>query len=272
MHPRTMYALSVVLALIIGTVSVALADYTITVTIGDTTLGPVTNGPVNIAGNYTHAATGGQITITDSGGTAQVLLPNAGQDTTLDSIKLVYARITANNANVTNFPLSFQAQMTSGPDTPTNTVYYKINAVGVFQLAAGSSFLVGDYLQNPLTQGYTFLQQQQYTPGNVAFNIAPAGAPWPPPGHVDLSNDRVLRVETAIKLANGRWLDFNTGATPSRFILMYNSPSPDQCGGADDCQTDVPSLYLPGLLKWGDCHGKKGWFCRVFKMGCPESP
>jgi hypothetical protein len=272
MHLKITSGLSLVVVLIFAPLSLALADYTITVTIGNTTLPAVTNGPVNIAGIYTHAATGGQITIADSGGTAQVLLPNAGQDNVLDSIKLVNARITANNPNVTNFPLSFQAQMTSGPDTPVNTVYYKINAVGVFQVALGSSFLIGDYLQNPLTEGYTFLQQQQFTPGNVAFNIAPPGASWPPPGHADLSGNRVLRVETAIKLANGRWLDFNTGANPSRFILMYSSPSPDQCDGAPDCQADVPSMYLPGLLKWSECHGKKGWFCRVFRIGCPELP
>src|SRR5690349_9475665 len=140
MHLKFACRLFLVHALIIGPVSLVFADYTITVTIGDTTLPAVVNGPVNIAGVYMHAATGGQITISDSGGTAQVLLPNAAQDNLLDSIKLVNARITANNANVTNFPLSFQAQMTQGPTTPQNTVFYKIQAVGLFQQPAGSSF------------------------------------------------------------------------------------------------------------------------------------
>src|SRR5690348_18317213 len=77
MRSQIGWCLSVVLAIIIGPVSLALADYTITVTIGDTTLNPVINGPVPIKGNYTHAATGGTITIADWGGTAQVFLPNA---------------------------------------------------------------------------------------------------------------------------------------------------------------------------------------------------
>jgi hypothetical protein len=262
--------LSLALAISFIGATLALADYTITVTIGDTTLTPVTNGSVNIAGSYSHQATGGSITISDSGGTAQVVFTPVN-DATEDGIRLINARITATNASVTNFPISFQGQMAEGPDTPTNTVYYKMKAVGVFQQATGSSFLIGDYLQNPLTEGFTFLQQVQYTPGNIAFTINPSGAPWPPYGHVDLSGDRVLRVETAVKLANGKWLDFNT-TNNGRFIQMYNSSVPDQCGGDPDCQTDVPSMYLPGLLKWSDCHGKKSWLCRWFGIWCPASP
>jgi len=254
MRPKILCWLLGVLALIVGPVSLALADYTITVTIGDTTL-TQTNNPVNIAGTYTHAATGGQITIANSGGTAQVLLPNAGQDGILDSIKLVYARITANNASVTNFPLSFQAQMTQGPNTPQSTVFYKMTAVGVFQVNAGSSFAMGDYLKNPSTDGFTFLQQATYTPGNVLMQLTPGGVSWPPPGHVDLSGDRLLRVDTAIQLANGRFLDFNTGANPSRYILMYNDSSPDQCTtGRRKCEHRT--LYLPCAMKGNECYMK----------------
>jgi len=261
MHLRIACWLSVILFVSLARAPFVLADYTITVTIGDTTLSPVTNGPVNIAGTYTHAATGGQITIANSGGTAQVLLPNAAQDNLLDSIKLVYAKITANNVSVTNFPLSFQAQMVEKPNTPESTVFYKLAVLGLFQTATGSSFLIGDYLKNPLTEDFTFLQAVQYTPGNILMSLNPAGSPWPPPSHVDLSGDRLLRVETAIRLANGKWLDFNTGANPSRFILMYNDSSPDQCPpgskpGSKKCKKDQ-SMYLPCAMKRSECQSKK---------------
>jgi hypothetical protein len=235
-----------------------LADYTIIVTIGDTTL-TQTNNPVNIAGTYSHAATGGQITITDisSSKLAQVLLPNAAQDNVVDSIKLVNAKITANNASVTNFPLSFQAQMTEGPRTPDSMVFYKILVLGLWQTATGSSFLIGDYVKNPLTEDFTFLQAAPYTPGNLLMQIPPSGIAWPPPSHAELTGDRILRVETAIKLANGKWLNFDTGANPSRFIMMYNDSSPDQCppggkAGSKNCKRDA-SLYLPCAMKKSEC-------------------
>ena len=258
MRSQIGWCLSVVLAIIIGPVSLALADYTITVTIGDTTLNPVINGPVPIKGNYTHAATGGTITIADWGGTAQVFLPNAGQDNVLDSIQLVNAKITATNTSVTNFPLSFQAQMTEGPRTPDSIVFYKLAVLGLFQTATGSSFLIGNYVKNPLTEVFTFLQAVQYTPGNILMSLNPAGISWPPPSHADLTGDRVLRVETAIALANTKFLDFKTtGVNPPRSILMYNSSSPDQCPpGSKKCHKSR-GMYLPCSMKPSECKMKK---------------
>ena len=253
-----------------------MADVTITVSIGDTTLTPVTNGPVTIPqGTYTHAATGGSITIANSGGTAQVEFPSFKNDGTEDSIRLVNARITANNTSVNNFPISFQGQMESPPDTPP-TIYYKMKAVGWFQQASGSSILVGMYLNNPTTEGFIFLNQQQYTPGATTFTINPPGTAWPPAGHSDEAGTRILRVDTAIKLANTRFLDFNT-TNNGRAIEMYSSGSPDKgkyCDPADKgCdEQDVPGLYLPSLLKWNDGMGKSNWFCRTFGIFCPPLP
>lgn len=255
--------------------SIALADYVITVTIGDTTLPPVTNGPVTIPedSTYSHAATGGSVKINKSGGTAaQVEFTQGLIDSNDDAIRLINTRITAQNGNVTNFPIIIQGRMTANPTTPP-ALYYKMKAAGLFSYGPGSSILVGMYLKNPLTEGFTFLNQAQYTPGATNFSLTPPGTQWPPVGHADLSGDRILRVETAFKLPINRYLDFNTSAN-NRFIGMYNSASPDKsrsCDGSDkDCvEEDVPGLYLPGLLEWSDCHGRSNWFCRVFRFWCP---
>lgn len=268
--------LAVMTAFTLAIASTAHADYTITVSIGDTTLPSVTNGPVVIPpGNYTHAATGGSVTIANSGGTAQVEFPSFKDDSAADSIKLVNTRITAANASVNNFPIVFQGQMEPNPNTPP-TIYYKMKAVGLFQQAAGSSILVGIYLKNPTSEGFTFLNQQQHTPGALAFTINPPGTGWPPSGHVDLGGTRILRVDTAIKLAYGKYLDFNTSGN-TRFIEMYSSGTPDKgkfCDPADSpCQEeDVPGLYLPSLLQWNDGHGRQNWFCRAFGFFCRNWP
>lgn len=268
--------LAVMTALTLAVASAALADYTITVTIGDTTLPPVTNGPVPIpAGIYTHAATGGSVTIINSGGTAQVEFPSFKSDGAEDSIKLVNTRITANNASVNNFPISFQGQMQPNPTTPP-TKYYKMKAVGYFQLASGSSILVGMYMKNPTSEGFTFLNQQQHTPGANPFTINPPGTGWPPSGHSALAGTRIIRVDTAIKLAINKWLDFNT-TTNGRAIEMYSSGTPDKgtsCEPSDPtCQEEeVPGLYLSSLLEWNDGFGRQNWFCRAIGLFCSDWP
>lgn len=271
--------LAVITALSLAVASTALADYTITVTIGDTTLPAVTNGPVPIAGNYTHATTGGSITIANSGGTAQVEFPAIKNDPNEDSIKLVNARITATGGTVNNFPISFQGQEQANPITAP-TIYYKMNVVGLFQQATGSSILVGMYMKNPTSEGFTFLNQQQYTPGvipgAIAFTIAPPGTGWPPSGHSQLSGTRIIRVDTAIKLALNRFLDFNT-TNNSRAIEMFSSGVPDKGKSCDPLDTtcqeeEVPGLYLPSLLDWNDGLGRQNWFCRTIGLFCSDWP
>ena len=268
---------AVITALTLAVASTALAGYTITVTIGDTTLPPVTNGPVTIpAGIYTHAATGGSVTIANSGGTAQVDFPTAiKNDANEDSIKLVNTRITANNSSVNNFPISFQGQMEPNPTTPP-TIYYKMMMVGAFQQGAGSSILVGMYMKNPTSEGFTFLQQQQHTPGAITFSYSPPGTAWPPSGHSALGGTRVLRVDTAIKLASGKFLDFNTTGN-NRAVEMFSSGTPDKGKSCDPSDTtcqeeDVPGLYLPSLLEWNDGLGRQNWFCRSIGLFCSDWP
>ena len=268
--------LAVMTALTLAVASAALADYTITVTIGDTTLPAVTNGPVTIpAGTYTHAATGGSVTIANAGGTAQVEFPSFKSDGAEDSIKLVNTRVTANNVSVNNFPIRFQGQMQPNPTTPP-VKYYKMKAVGYFQQTAGSSILVGMYMKNPTSEGFTFLNQQQHTPGANPFTINPPGTGWPPSGHSELSGTRIIRVDTAIKLANTKWLDFNT-ATNGRAIEMYSSGTPDKGKSCDPSDTtcqeeEVPGLYLSSLLEWNDGFGRQNWFCRAIGLFCSDWP
>ncbi|NOS82221.1 MAG: hypothetical protein HOP32_11640 [Nitrospira sp.] len=276
MKMQFVYRLAVMTALTLAFASAALADYTITVTIGDTTLPPVTNGPVIIpAGTYLHAATNGSVTIAASsaGATPQVEFPSLKSDGVEDSIKLVNTRITA-NTSVNNFPISFQGQMMPNPITPP-TKYYKLKMAGVFQQGTGSSILVGMYMKNPTSEGFTFLQQQQHTPGAIAFSYSPPGTGWPPSGHSALGGTRIIRVDTAIKLANGKYLDFNT--TNGRFIEMYSSGTPDKGTSCDPSDTtcqeeDVPGLYLSSLLEWNDGLGRQNWFCRVTGLFCSDWP
>jgi hypothetical protein len=255
MRLQFVYRLAVMTALTLAVTSTALAGYTITVTIGDTTLPAVTNGPVIIPdGIYSHAATGGSVTIAHFGATAQVEFPSFKSDGADDHIRLINTKITANNASVNNFPIVFQGQMEPNPITPP-TKYYKMKAAGLFQQGAGSSILVGMYMKNPTSEGFTFLNQQQY----VTFTIFPAGTGWPPPGHSQLGGTRIIRVDTAIKLANGKYLDFNTAN--GRVIEMYSSGVPDKGKSCDPSDTtcqegEVPGLYLPSLLQWNDGHGR----------------
>jgi hypothetical protein len=271
---------AVITALTLAVASAALAEYTITVTIGDTTLPSVTNGPVIIPpGIYTHAATAGSVTIAASsaGTTPQVEFSSIKNDANEDSIKLVNTRITANNGSVNNFPISFQGQMVPNPTTPP-TIYYKMKAVGLFQQGTGSSILVGMYMKNPTSEGFTFLNQQQYTsayPGAVTFTISPPGTGWPPSGHSALDGTRIIRVDTAIKLLLNKYLEFDLAR--GRAIEMYSSGTPDKGKSCDlsdtTCQEDeVPPLYLPSLLEWNDGLGRQNWFCRSIGLFCSDWP
>lgn len=281
MRLQFVYRLVVITTLTLAVASAALAGYTITVTIGDTTLPPVTNGPVIIpAGTYTHAATGGSVTIAASsaGTTPQVEFPSLKSDGAEDSIKLVNTKITA-NASVNNFPISFQGQMEPNPTTPP-TKYYKMKVAGLFQQGTGSSILVGMYMKNPTSEGFTFLNQQQYTPPTglnpYPFTFSPPGTGWPPSGHSALGGTRIIRVDAAIKLASGKYLDFNT-ANNSRAIEMYSNGTPDKGTSCDPSDTtcqeeDVPGLYLSSLLEWNDGLGRQNWFCRVTGLFCSDWP
>ncbi len=245
-----------VMCLAIHPASYAEHDFEITVTIGDTTLtssSPHTSVP--IAGTYSHAATGGSITITSVGGaTAQVELTATPSDNTIDSIRLINAKIVANNASVTNFPITFKRRMISGPDTPP-VLYYKLVAKGLFQQASGSSIYLGWFGKNPVTNGFFFLDSKQYTPGSTAFNITPAGKAWPTPPN--MTGDRVPKVEFTVKLSNGKSLDFNTAGF-SRMIRLFSSPSPDQTPPCRADETDCtrqnePSMYLPYQFEAEKC-------------------
>jgi hypothetical protein len=248
--------------------------YEITVTIGDTTLNsssPHTSVP--IAGNYTHAATGGSITIANvgaGGATAKVELTAGTSDNTIDSIRLINARITATNSSVTNFPITFKRRMISGPDTPP-VLYYKLSAKGLFQQASGSSIYLGWFGKNPVTNGFFFLNSTQYTPGSTSFNLTPAGKAWPTPPN--MTGDRVPKVEFTVKLTNGKWLDFETVAQ-SRMIKLYSSPSPDQTppchAGETDCiRQSEPSMYLPYQFEAEKCV-RNGEMCNL--PGRVDSP
>src|SRR5262245_27351056 len=260
-------------AVILSLASTALADYTITVKIGDTTLPSVTNGPVPIpAGNYTYGTPTQTVTIANSGGQAQVEFSSAKSDGAEDSIKLVNARITASGGDVNNFPISFQGQEQPNPNQ--QPIYYKMKAVGLFEWGSGSSLLVGMYLKNPTSEGFTFLNQQQKTPPAIqtpqTVTIAPSGTAWPPVGHSQLNGTRILRVDMAFKLAPSKYLDFNT-STNARSVEMYSSGTPD-CDPTDPtCQED-PGLYLPSLLEWNGDLGRQAWYCRWFGLFCSDWP
>lgn len=244
----------------IPAISLAEHGYEITVTIGDTTLNsssPHTSVP--IAGTYSHAATGGSITIANvgtGGATAQVERTAGMNDGTEDSIRLINAKITANNASVTNFPITFKRRMTEGPNTAP-PLYYKMYVKGLFQQALGSSIYLGWFVKNPLSNGFLFLDSKQYTPGAISFIHAPAGKAWPTPP--DMSGDRVLKMEFTVKLASGKWLDFEN-TTQGRMIKLYSAPSADDdvpapCAEGDtDCPGQIdPSMYLPYQFEAEKC-------------------
>lgn len=267
-----------VLALCFSIPPTSLAEhaYEITVTIGDTTLNSPSPGTsIPIAGTYSHAATGGSITITNvgtGGATAHVELTAGMTDSVEDSIRLINARITATNSKVTNFPITFKRRMISGPDTQP-PLYYKMYAKGLFQQASGSSIYLGWYGKNPLSSGFFFLDSKQYTPGLTSFTIAPAGKAWPTPP--EMSGDRVPKVEFTVKLTSGTWLDFDaTQATP-RMIKLYSSGSPDQtdeCAAGDtDClQQEVPPMYLPFQYEASKVVGLRGKSCKKVRIRCPH--
>lgn len=261
MAVKVVGAIMSILALCFAIPSISLAEhgYEITVTIGDTTLNsssPHTSVP--IAGTYSHAATGGSITIANvgtGGATAKVELTAGMTDSVEDSIRLINAKITANNASVNNFPITFKRRMIQGPNTPP-PVYYKMYGKGLFQQASGSSIYLGWFCKNPLSNGFFFLDSMQYTPGSISFTIAPAGKAWPTPP--DMSGDRVPKVEFTVKLASGKWLDFDTTAAQPRMIKLYSSGAPDKtaaCAAGDtDCvQQDEPTLYLPYQFEAAKC-------------------
>jgi hypothetical protein len=267
-----------VLALCFAIPSASYAEhqYEVTVTIGDTTIPGTSGQPTLIAGTYSHAATGGQITITNvgtGGAQAKVEVTNGTSDSSSDSIRLINARITANNASVTNFPITFKRRMIEGPNTPPSNLYYKMYAKGLFQQATGSSIYLGWFVKHPMTSGFLFLDSKSYTPGSTSFTISPAGKIWPTPPEMD--DDRVLKVEFTVKLANGRWLDFDTTVAQPRMIKLYSSPSPDEsaCDLADlTCNEDEnPSLYLPYQFEAEKCvaHDKK---CDLTSPNRPYKP
>jgi len=252
------------ISLAVASISLAEHEYEITATIGDTTLNSATGAAsLPIAGTYTHAATGGQITISNvgsGGATAQI----AVSDTAVDEVKLINARITANNTSVTNFPITFKRRMTQGPNTPP-PLYYKIYASGLFQQGLGSSINIGWFSKNPLSNGFLYLGSQPCTPPGIPtqYNcvIAPAGSSWPTPP--DMTADRVPKVEVALKLANGKWLDFDSTVAQPRQIRLYTSGSPDvtpcpkKRRGRDCTDQPNPSLYLPYQLEAAKVIGKE---------------
>lgn len=215
--------------------------YEIIVTIGDTILtSSAPHTSVNIPNQiYTHAASGGSITIANSNGTARVEQTPPIADNTNDALRLISLKITANNANVINFPITFMRQMTQGPNTPP-ALWYKTNAIGTFQQTGGSSILWGQFVKNPLTEGFLSLGSKQHTPGSLSFNSTiNTNHQWPtPPTHTNMAGDRVPKVEVAFNLANGKYLDLKSG------IKIFSSLQPDVRPG-----TKHPSLFLPCVLK-----------------------
>lgn len=242
----------------------------IIVTIGDTTLTSLSPHTTRDIPNqtYTHAASGGSITINNSNGTARVEQTPPIADNTNDALRIMSLRITANNASVTNFPITFKRRMTQGPVTPP-ALYYKTTAIGAFEQSGGSSILWGQYVKDPLTEGFLPLGSKQHTPGILSFNkTITTNHQWPtPPTHANMLGDRVLKVEFTFNLANGRYLDLSNG------IRMFSSLTPDpdpDCTAADpDCQ-EPPPLILPSVLEAGETVGKRGWLCRWFNLWCPE--
>ena len=224
----------------------------IIVTIGDTTITSIApHTSVNIPlQSYTHAATGGTITISASptNAPARVQVANlagAFNDATDDALYLLGARITATNT-VTNFPITFKRRYATGPTTPP-IKYYKTNANGTFQQAVGSSILFGEYVKNPVSAGFTFLKSLQYTPNPplnpLAFNkTISQGWPMPPNGANHLTADRVLKVEVAINLTSQTYLDLGNG------IRMYSSLAPACRPGEEECPPPPP-MWLPQHLR-----------------------
>jgi hypothetical protein len=245
-------------------------DYEIIVTIGDTTLTSLSpHTSINIPNQqYTHAASGGTVTIANSNGTARVEQTPPIADGTNDALRIINLKITANTNSVTNFPITFKRKMTQNPVTPP-ALYYKTTAIGTFEQASGSSVLWGQYVKNPLTEGFLALGSMQFTPGLLSFNYTiRTNHQWPtPPTHANMSGDRVLKVEFTFNLANGKSLDLKNG------ISMFSSLSPDPdpaCASTDPDCAEPPPLILPSVLKAGEVIGKRDWFCRVFDWWCPE--
>lgn len=217
--------------------------YEIIVTIGDTILtssSPHTS--INIQNQtYTHAASGGSITIANSNGTARVEQTPPIADNTNDALRLISLRITANNASVINFPITFLRQLKEGPNTP-NALWYKTTATGTFQQASGSSILWGQFVKNPLAEGFLALGSKQHTPGSLSFSSTiNTNHQWPtPPTHSNMSGDRVLKVEITFNLAYGKYLDLASG------IKIFSSLTPLITTGKGKKH---PPLFLPTVLE-----------------------
>jgi len=191
--------------------------YEISVIIGGTTF---TSAPphtsVNIP-NQQYDYAGQSITIANSNGTARVEQTPPIADGVNDALRLMSLRITAKNANVTNFPITFMRQVTQGPNSPPN-LWYITRGIGTFEQAGGSYILWKQFVKNPTTAGFTALGSKPYTPGGLAFNLKiDAGHQWP----TKMAGDRVLRVEVTFNLASGKYLDLSNG------ISMFSSLQPD---------------------------------------------
>jgi hypothetical protein len=246
------FLLLIALSLVPG-VGYAEHDYEIIVTIGDTTITSISpHTSVNIPlQSYTHAATGGTITISASptNAPARVKVGNlVGEfnDTNDDVLYLLGARITANNTSVTNFPITFMRRYAEGPNT-SPIKYYKTNANGTFQQALGSSILFGEYVKNPVSAGFTFLKSLQYTPNPPTYPLTfnktiSQGWPMPPTGANHLTGNRVLKVEVVLNLANQRYLDLGNG------IRMYSSLAPACRPNEEECPPPPP-MWLPHHLE-----------------------
>ena len=218
--------------------------YEIIVSIGDTTLtssSPHTS--INIPNQtYTHAASGGSITIANSNGTARVEQTPPIADNTSDTLRLISLKITANNAYVINFPITFRRRMTQGPNTSSGiALWYKTTAVGTFQQAGGSSILWGQFVKNPLTEGFLALGSRQHTPGSLNFNLTiNTNHQWPtPPTHAHMAGDREVKVEVTFNLANGKYLDLKSGIKIFDSSVAFGRPPGKK----------HPALVLPTLLK-----------------------
>ena len=225
MRLRVVVALSIFGLAYITLPSTSFADdaFEIIVTIGDTTLTAASPATSLIIPNqvYTHAGSGGSITIANSGGIARVEQTPPVADGINDALRIMSLRITANNSSVNNFPITFRRRMTQGPNTSGQRVWYKTTAIGTFQQGGGNSILWGQFVKNPLP-GVAFraLGARQHTPGPLNFNATiNANHEWTTPPNLAL--DRVLKVEFTFNLANGSFLDLANG------IRMFSSLIPD---------------------------------------------
>ena len=219
--------------------------YEISVTIGDTILtSTAPHTSINIPNQtYAHAASGGSITIANLNGTARVEQTPPIADNINDALRLISLRITANNASVINFPITFIRQMIQGPNTPP-PLYYKTTASGTFQQAGGSSILWKQFVKNPVAAGFRALGSKQHIPGLLNFSSTiSANHQWTTPPN--MAGDRVLKVEVTFNLANGKYLDLPNGI--NIFSSLQPDPDPDGVSGYHDHLSKGPPILPPVL-------------------------